>query len=483
METLVLQRLRKLEELREEGINPFPNDFKIRYTTKEVREKFEDMSEERLKEIKEEFSLAGRVMAIRDFGKAVFLQLQDGEGKIQGYLQRDVIGKEGFELFKRFDLGDFIGITGSIFRTKTKELTIFAKKLRLLAKSLRPLPEKWHGLKDTEARYRQRYLDLIVNPQIKETFYRRALIIHMIREFLNQRSFLEIETPVMQALPGGALAQPFKTYHNALNTELYLRIAPELYLKRLVIGGIERVYEIGKSFRNEGISTLHNPEFTMLEFYQAYATYEDLMALTEEMLCLIAEKLFDSLNFSYLGKDIDLSLPWRRLDLKEAISLYGKVEMEVIEDEAKVREYAKKIEIEEDGLSLGEVLLCIFEKVAEPQIIQPTFIIHYPTEVSPLARQRDLNPEEVERFELYIAGKEIANAFSELNDPLEQRKRFEVQSKEKGDHIIDEDFLTALEYGMPPTAGEGIGIDRLVMILTNSASVRDVVPFPLLKPK
>jgi lysyl-tRNA synthetase class 2 len=487
-DALFEQRLKKLAELKKRGINPFPNKFKVTSTTGEIRERFKDYTPEDFKKVKEVFSLAGRIMAIRSFGKATFIHIQDRKGKIQAYLRKDVLGEEGFQLFDQMDIGDFIGIKGKVFLTRTGELTIEAGEIVLLAKSLRPLPEKWHGLSDVEIRFRQRYLDLIVNPKAKEIFLKRVQIIQLLRNFLSGKDFLEVETPMMQPLPGGALARPFKTHHNALDMDLYLRIAPELYLKRLVVGGWEQVYEINRSFRNEGISTQHNPEFTMLEFYCAYATYLDLMDLTEEMLCSVAKGVQGGLQFQYQGVQLDFTPPWRRITMKEAIVEYGKIDPKVLEDRNSSFRYAKELGIDlPEGMNLGEVLQEVFSHVAEPHLIQPTFVTHYPVEVSPLARRKDDQPEVAERFELYIDGKEIANAFSELNDPLDQRERFIKQMEERNIeeeglfHTMDEDFIRALEYAMPPTAGEGIGIDRLVMIMTDSPSIREVIFFPLLR--
>lgn len=483
---LVLQRIEKMEELKKDGVNLFANDFKVTHSTQDILEEFQNKGNEDLEKTKERFSLAGRIISVRHFGKTVFVHIQDRKGKIQAYLRRDLIGEDNFRIFERVDIGDFIGVIGVPFRTKTQELTIMVEEVRLLTKSLRPLPEKWHGLVDIETRYRQRYLDLIVNPEVKEVFYRRTRIIQLIREFLNERDFLEVETPMMQSIPGGAAARPFKTHHNTLDMDLYLRIAPELYLKRLVIGGLERVYEINRNFRNEGISTRHNPEFTMLEFYQSYATYSDFMDLTEEMLAYIARGLFDSLRFEYQGVELDFTPPWRRITLKDAIIKCGKVGEEVLGDKEKLIEYGQKIGLQLDrNMSLGNLLGQVFDEVAEPSLIQPTFVTNYPTDVSPLSRRNDENPEEVDRFELFIFGREIANAFSELNDPIDQEKRFLEEIGQRGGNdksvTLDEDFIKALEYGMPPTAGEGIGIDRLVMLFTDAASIRDVILFPQLK--
>jgi lysyl-tRNA synthetase, class II len=471
------------------GVELFPNDFRAEYTSADIIARYGDRSAEALAGLEETVSCAGRIMAIRHFGRAAFVHLQDRKGRIQVYLRRDVLGEELFGMFKRLDAGDFVGVQGRLFRTKTGELTIEASSIQLLAKSYRPLPEKWHGLTDVETRYRQRYLDLIVNPKVKETFYKRNEIIQGLKAFLLQRDFLEVETPMMQPIPGGATARPFKTHHNALNMDLYLRIAPELYLKRLVIGGMERVFELNRNFRNEGVSSQHNPEFTMLEFYQAYSTYEDLMALIEGMIKEVALKVCGSYKITYQGTELDLTPPWPRITLKEALKKYGNVDEEALSDMDAASSKAEDLGVDMIKYeSHVERLVGIFEKVVEPKLIQPTFITEYPVEVSPLARRKGADPTVTERFELFIMGREIANGFSELNDPEDQRERFRKQAAHKGAaeddlSIVDEAFLTALEYGMPPTAGAGIGIDRLVMILTDSPSIRDVIFFPQMREK
>jgi len=479
----------RIKTLRAMGIELFPNDFRAEYTSEAIIARYGDRSTEALAALEETVSCAGRIMAIRHFGRAAFILLQDRKGRIQAYLRQDILGDKLFDLFKRLDAGDFVGVRGRPFRTKTGELTIEVSFIRLLAKSFRPLPEKWHGLTDVETRYRQRYLDLIVNPQVKETFYKRNEIIQGIKGFLLQRDFLEVETPMMQPIPGGAQARPFKTHHNTLDMDLYLRIAPELYLKRLVIGGMERVFELNRNFRNEGVSTQHNPEFTMLEFYQAYSTYEDLMALIEEMISAVARTVCGSYKITYQGTALDLTPPWPRLTLKQALKQYGKVDEEAFSDMDAAASRAEEIGVEmNQEQSLAELLVAIFEKIVEPKLIQPTFITEYPVEVSPLARRKASDPTITERFELFIMGREIANGFSELNDPEDQRERFRRQAAQKGAaeddlSVIDEAFLTALEYGMPPAAGAGIGIDRLVMTLTDSPSIRDVIFFPQMREK
>jgi len=486
---LTQQRIRKLEILRKEGIDPFPNHFQVTHTSKDLHEAFGSMSDEELQSVKETFSIAGRIIAIRNFGKASFIHIQDGKGKIQAYLQKNMIGDQAFQLFKTYDIGDILGLEGKIFRTKTGELTLQILKARLLVKSLRPLPEKWHGLTDIEARYRQRYLDLIANPKVKEIFLTRIRIIQKIRDFFTQRGFIEVETPMLQPIPGGATAKPFKTHHNALDMDLYLRVAPELYLKRLVIGGFERIFEINRCFRNEGISTLHNPEFTMLEFYQSYATYHEMMEMTEELLCSMVKDIHDGLCLTYGGREIDFTPPWRRIRFKDSLLEIGGLDSAILKDPSKAIDVARGFGFElKKGTSHGRVLADLFKEVVESHLHQPTFITHYPTEVSPLSRRSEDDPEVVDRFELFIAGREIANGFSELNDPIEQRERFLQQLNKRSDEEeedtllrLDEDFLRALEFGMPPTAGEGIGIDRWVMILTDSPSIREVIFFPLLR--
>jgi len=482
------QRVKKLDELRQQGINPYPNNFRVSHTTRDIIDRFAGKNPEQIEQSEELFIIAGRVMAIRDFGKSSFIHLQDRKGRIQAYLRKDKLGNDAYQLFKKeVDIGDFLGIKGTAFMTHTGELTLLAQEFSLLTKSLRPLPEKWHGLQDVEPRYRQRYLDLIVNPRAQDTFLVRTRLINAIREFLCQHDFVEVETPMMQTIPGGATARPFKTYHNTLDMDLYLRIAPELYLKRLLVGGFERVFEINRNFRNEGISTQHNPEFTMLEFYQAYATFEEFMDFTEQMFSCICEKLAGSPRLNYQGRELDFTPPWMRLSLKEAAAQFGAIALDDLNDRDRAFAHAQRLGIPLNGNeALGEIVTEIFEAVAEDQLVQPTFITHYPVEVSPLARKNEQDPTVTDRFELYIMGREIANAFSELNDPEDQRRRFieQAQAKQKHEGIvteIDEDFLNALEHGMPPAAGEGIGIDRLVMLFTDSPSIRDVILFPLLR--
>ncbi len=486
---LLKVRLEKIAALKATGIDLYPNDIKPKNTTSDIFSSFGNADSDALAQLTQKFSIAGRLMAMRNFGKAAFIKIQDRKGQIQSYIAKNILSEEAYFVFKKLDIGDIIYVSGKLFRTKTNELTIEAEELRLLSKAIRPLPEKWHGLTDVETRYRQRHLDLISNPSVKETFYRRSHIIRLIRQFMDQHDFLEVETPMMQPRAGGAMARPFKTHHNALDMDFYLRIAPELYLKRLVTGGLERVYEINRNFRNEGISTFHNPEFTMMEFYWAYATYEDLMSFTEELFAEIAYNIFHGLKFSYQGKEIDMTPPWRRLSVMDALVQIAGMDTAALQDKSQAIEFAKKIgcPINESD-QLGKILMAIFDEVVEKKLIQPTFVTHYPVAVSPLSRRSNNQPDLADRFELYISGREIANAFSELNDPADQRDRFEQQIKERiaGNdeaHEMDEDYIHTLEYAMPPTAGEGIGIDRLVMLFTDSASIRDVILFPLLKDK
>ena len=486
---LLKVRLEKIAALKAAGVDLYPNNIRPQNTTAEILTEFGNSEAEALSGLTQQFSIAGRLMAMRNFGKAAFIKIQDRKGQIQSYVAKDILKENAFFVFKKLDIGDIVYISGKLFRTKTNELTIEAHDLRLLSKSLHPLPEKWHGLTDVETRYRQRHLDLISSPAVKEIFFRRSRIIQLIRQFMDDQDFLEVETPMMQPRAGGAVARPFKTHHNSLDMDLYLRIAPELYLKRLVTGGMERVYEINRNFRNEGISTFHNPEFTMLEFYMSYATYEDLMAYTEELFAFIARDIFGSLKFIYQGAEIDLSPPWRRISVKDALLQMAGMDKSTIEDQTQALAFARKVGCEVKNTDpLGKVLMAIFDEVVEKKLIQPTFVTDYPVAVSPLSRRSNSDPDIVDRFELYIYGREIANAFSELNDPADQRERFLQQLKERETgndeaHEMDEDYIHALEYGMPPTAGEGIGIDRLVMLFTDSASIRDVILFPLLRTK
>ena len=483
------QRLEKIRQLQRKGIDPYPNDFRVDHAARDLAESYGSLGAETLEKIDQIFVLAGRIMTIRHFGKASFFHLQDRTGRIQAYIKKDQVSEETYSLFKMLDAGDFVGIRGRIFRTKTGELTIAIESLRLLAKSVRPLPEKYHKLRDLETRYRQRYVDLIVNQEVREIFFRRSRIVKALRSFLDGRGFLEVETPMMQPIPGGATARPFRTYHSALDMELFLRIAPELYLKRLVVGGLERVYEINRNFRNEGISTQHNPEFTMLELYMSYATYEDLMDLSEEMISHVWREVLEGRPLVYQGDEIALEKPWQRIALKDAIVRLGGLDRLVLEDRDKALAAAMALGCTVNPkMGLGKIMTQMLDHVVEPQLIQPTFITGFPTEVSPLSRRNDRDPEVTDRFELYIAGKELVNGFSELNDPFDQRERFrlQVQEREAGDeeaHLMDEDYIRALEYGMPPTAGLGLGVDRLVMVMSDVASIRDVILFPHLRPE
>jgi lysyl-tRNA synthetase class 2 len=480
---LIAQRRQKLWAWREAG-RAFPNDFRRTHLAAELHARYDDQPGESLEAKPLRVVVAGRMMAKRVMGKASFAQLQDMSGQIQIFLQRDALG-EDYQAFKGFDVGDILGVEGELFKTRTGELTIKVDCLRLLTKSLRPLPEKWHGLTDTEQRYRQRYLDLIMNPDARRIFELRSSIIAYIRDYLNGRGFLEVETPMMQVIPGGAAARPFATHHHALDMQLYLRIAPELYLKRLVVGGFERVYEINRSFRNEGLSTRHNPEFTMLEFYEAYADYRNLMDLTEDLLRNMTTDLLGSTQISYQGEQLDLARPFARMTVRESILRHNpELKGEDLDDVDRARAVAERLEIPVmSGWGLGKIQIEIFEKTVESRLREPTFITSFPTEVSPLARRNDEDPFVTDRFELFVGGREIANGFSELNDPEDQAERFrrQVEEKEAGDEEamhFDADYIRALEHGMPPTAGEGIGIDRLVMLFTDSPSIRDVLLFP-----
>ena len=485
---LMRDRIRKLEEIKEAGVRPYPNEQRVGWTTASAKEAVEGKGHDELAASPVYVDIAGRVMAIRKFGKASFAVLSDRLGRLQAYLKKDGLEEGAYEQFqKTVDVGDILWVEGNLFITKTGELTVDARRFRLLTKAIRPLPEKWHGLSDVETRYRQRYVDLIVNEDVREIFQKRSRIVNFLRNYLSGKDFLEVETPMMQPVAGGATARPFITHHNALNMDLYLRIAPELYLKRLLVGGLERVFEINRNFRNEGIDTQHNPEFTMLEFYQAYATFEDLMSLTENMLSSLAEELFGEMKFQYQGEIVDFTPPWERITVAQAVARYGGVPEEKLSEERFLKDMAKDLHIPvADKGSAGELLAAIFEEVAERRIMGPAFVTEYPIEVSPLSRRNDLRPHIADRFELIVRGREIANAFSELNDPVDQKCRFEEQlrRRERGDeeaHFLDSDYIRALEYGMPPAAGEGIGIDRLVMLLTDSPSIREVILFPQLR--
>jgi len=485
---LIQKRRDKFDQLKTNNLQLFPNDFKVSHTINEIHGII-GKTPEAVKEDEPIFNLAGRMMAINRFGKTAFIRFRDRSGQLQAYIRKDRIGDEAYHLFKQMDVGDFVGLSGGMFKTKTGEWTLLVSELKLLCKTIRPLPEKFHGLKDPEKRYRQRYLDLMMNADVRDLFIKRSRIIQEVRNFFLERDFLEVETPMMQPIPGGAEAEPFKTHHNALGMDLCLRIAPELYVKRLGVGGFERVFEINRNFRNEGVSTQHNPEFTMLEFYQAYATFSDLMELTEQLVSTVAHALTGSTVLSYQNNPIELAGPWRRITLQKALVDIGGIDSALLNDKDALLDFAdqKGIKITKTG-RLGKVITKLFDVLVEPQLIQPTFITGYPAEVSPLSRRSDAEPDVTERFELFIAGREIANGFSELNDPVDQKSRFaqQVENRKAGDqeaHLMDEDYIEALEYGMPPTAGEGIGIDRLVMLLTDAISIREVILFPHMKQK
>lgn len=475
-------RIDKMHKMSEMGIAPFGHKFEWTLHTKDVKDKVET-----LEPAETEVKIAGRVMAIRGHGKTSFMDLVDKTGKLQLYVRKDVLGEEAYAVIKMMDIGDIIGVTGTVFTTHMGEVSLRVNKLEILSKSLRPLPEKWHGLKDIETRYRQRYVDLIANPDVRETFRRRSLIIQSVRHILDSQDFLEVETPILNTIAGGAAARPFITYHNALDAEMFLRIAPELYLKRLIVGGFERVYELGRVFRNEGIDIKHNPEFTSVEIYQAYADYKDLMKLTETIVAQTAQKVLGTMKITYEGQEIDLTPPWDVMSMVEAVKKYANVDFAGVTDVAKARELADSIHVAyEPTYGVGKIINACFEEHVEDKLIQPVFITGHPKEISPLAKSNPDNPEFTDRFEGYIYAREICNGFTELNDPLDQRERFlkQVEERAQGDeeaNMMDEDFVTALEFGLPPTGGLGIGIDRLVMFLTDSSSIRDVILFPTMK--
>jgi lysyl-tRNA synthetase class 2 len=491
----IVQRRANLDALKQLGVDVYPHRFDAQATISAVVAEHGSATGAALDATHIHTRVAGRILGVRTFGKANFLVLSDGVSRLQVYIRQDSVPERAFQIFKLLDFGDWVGVEGRLFRTKTNELTVWVSDLTFLAKCLLPLPEKWHGLTDIETRYRQRYLDLAVNPDSRRVFETRSKVISAIRQFLTARGFLEVETPMMQSIAGGALARPFTTHHNALDLPLYLRIAPELYLKRLTVGGIERVFEINRNFRNEGISTQHNPEFTMLEFYWSYADYRDLMTLTEQMLAETAQAALGGLDAPFGDHTISFQAPFRRLSLREAAAagaaakLGEPVDVAVLRSRESAAALAQRLGVAvEPGAGAGHIAASLFEALCEHDLVQPTFVYDFPTEVSPLSKQRADDPDTVERFELYVGGFEVANAFSELNDPAEQRRRFEDQLKNRagGDdeaHAMDEDYIRALEYGLPPTGGEGIGIDRLVMVLTNSPSIRDVILFPLMRPR
>jgi lysyl-tRNA synthetase class 2 len=490
MEQLEAIRIQKLEQIKKLGYEPYPTHYRYTHSIGQLVREFGGKSAEELAQNPMTVRVAGRVVANRPFGKAGFMALSDGEGKVQAYAKKDRLPERDFQLYQLLDIGDFVGAEGTMFRTRTGELTVLAKSLTFLAKCFLPLPEKWHGLTDVEIRYRRRYVDLAVNREVRDIFVKRSIVVRELRRFLDDRGYLEVETPILHPIAGGALARPFKTFHNALDMTFYLRIAPELYLKRLIVGGLNRVYDLNRIFRNEGISTRHNPEFTMLEFYQAYSNYTDLMDLTEEMLTGIAEKVCGSRITEYDGQRIDFN-KWSRLSMKEAIVKFcpEKIDEQDLKDKSTIERLLRKLHAGYDPqMPLGQLVGILFETVAEEHLIQPTLIYDYPVELSPLSKVKASDPSLAERFELYVAGMEIANGYSELNDPIDQRERFQTQlaARERGDeeaHLMDEDYIRALSYGMPPTAGEGIGVDRLVMLLTGSTSIRDVILFPHLRPE
>ncbi|GAA0725951.1 lysine--tRNA ligase [Clostridium malenominatum] len=482
---LIKERRQKFFDLQAAGKDPF-DVYKVNrtHTSKQIKEDFESLDGK-------EVTVAGRLMSKRVHGKAGFSDIHDRYGKIQLYIKINDVGEEKLKEYKTFDIGDFVSITGTVFRTKTGEVSVHIMDFQLLSKSLKPLPEKWHGLKDPDLRYRQRYVDLIMNAEVRETFFKRIETIKAIREFLDARDYLEVETPVLSPIAGGAAARPFVTHHNTLDIDMYLRIATELYLKRLIVGGFERVYEIGKNFRNEGISIRHNPEFTMIELYEAYADYNDMMEITENMVAYVAQKVCGTTKINYQGTDIDLTPPWRRITMVDAVKEYAGIDFNEIKTHEEAREIvkAKRVELKKElkDCTKGDILNAMFEEYAEKHMIQPTFILDYPVEISPLTKVKRGNPEYTERFEGFIYGREICNAYSELNDPIVQKERFmqQLQEKELGDdeaYMMDEDFINSLEIGMPPTGGLGIGVDRLVMFLTDAHSIRDVILFPTMKP-
>ncbi|MBH0171831.1 MAG: lysine--tRNA ligase [Bacillota bacterium] len=484
---LLRVRREKLTALTEKGVDPFGTKFDRTHTAADLVAEYGEKEKEELDNEEISVTLAGRIMTKRGKGKAGFAHIQDLSGKIQIYVRLDAVGDEQYELFNTIDIGDWVGVTGLVFKTKVGELSIKAKDFQLLTKSLRPLPDKFHGLKDVEQRYRQRYVDLIMNPEVKDTFISRSKIIRSMRRYLDDNGYLEVETPTMHSIPGGASARPFITHHNALDMELYMRIAIELHLKRLIVGGLEKVYEIGRVFRNEGVSTRHNPEFTMIELYEAYADYLDIMELTENLVAHIAEDVLGTTTVTYGDYEVDLKPRWKRVHMVDAIKEAAGVDFwpEMTDEEARALAKEHNVPVK-DNMSYGHVVNEFFEHFVEEKLIQPTFVYGHPVAISPLAKKNPEDPRFTDRFELFIVGREHANAFSELNDPIDQRERFEEQLKERAEgndeaHMMDEDFVEALEYGMPPTGGLGIGIDRLVMLLTNSPSIRDVLLFPQMR--
>lgn len=483
---LIAQRREKLDEIRNLGTNPYPYLYSPTHTTSEIHQQFAEVQE--TPDESKPICIAGRIMTKRDHGKSSFANVQDSEGQIQIYVRQNVVGADLYEIYNILDVGDIVGVKGVVFRTRTGELTVLANEIELLSKSLRPLPEKWHGLQDKETRYRQRYADLIMNREVKDVFAKRTKIVQAIRDYLNAINFIEVETPVLQPIYGGANARPFITHHNTLDQNLYLRIANELYLKRLIVGGFDRVYEFSKDFRNEGMDRDHNPEFTMLELYQAYADYEEIMRLTEQLIAHTAQEVVGSTTISFQGEEISLEPPWQRLTMIESIGVETGIDVESLND-TELHDTASEANVDLDGVeSRGGTIAAIFDTLVEPNLIQPTFICDYPIEVSPFAKKKRGDERFVERFEYFMVGMEMGNAFSELNDPIDQRERFIEQGKkfEAGDEeafMVDEDYLRALEYGMPPTGGLGFGVDRLTMLLTDQRSIRDVIFFPQMRPE
>jgi len=475
-------RHEKIDELKSKGIDPFGQKFERAQYADEILNNFEQFQDKSV-------ALAGRVMSKREHGKASFAHVQDISGRIQFYIRQDDVGEDMYSIFNILDIGDLVGIEGSVFKTRRGEVTINVSNLKMLSKSLQPLPEKWHGLKDVDLRYRKRYIDLIVNPEVRQVFVKRSKIIKAMRQFLDTKGFLEVETPTMHTIAGGATARPFTTHHNALDIDLYMRIALELHLKRLLVGGMEQVYEIGRVFRNEGISTKHNPEFTMLELYQAYSDYHDMMGLTEQMISYVAQETLGTQTITYQGEEINLAPPWNRITMVDAIKEYAEIDFDIVTKQEEVDALIDKLDLQVDkGTARGKVINEVFEVYVEPHLMQPTFIMDYPIEVSPLAKKKKDDPNFTYRFEAFIYCRELANAFSELNDPIDQKERFlgQVADREAGDseaHMMDEDYVNALEIGMPPAGGLGVGIDRLVMLLTDAPSIRDVILFPTMRPK
>ena len=481
-EVLRVRRL-KLQELQQNGKDPFKIvKYDVTHNSKQLIDNFETFDGVHV-------SVAGRLMSKRGMGKASFCDVQDRDGKIQIYVRIDGIGEEAYEEFKKFDIGDMVGVHGTVFKTHKGEISVKADNVLLLAKSLQPLPEKWHGLKDVDLRYRQRYVDLIINPEVKNTFIARSRIMKGIRRYLDDRGFLEVDTPMLNTIQGGATAKPFVTHHNTLDIDLFLRIAPELYLKRLIVGGLEKVYEMGRMFRNEGMSIKHNPEFTMMEVYEAYNDYKGMMELTESLISTVAKEVLDTTRVTYQGQEIDLTPPWNRMTMREAVLSHSGIDFDKLGSDEEARNAARNLKLHvDDKLSKGEVMNLMFEELVEEHLIQPTFIMDYPVEISPLTKRKPDRPELTERFELFITGREMANAYTELNDPVDQKERFmkQVMKRESGDDeasMMDDDYVNALEYGMPPTGGLGMGIDRLIMLLTDSYSIRDILLFPTMKPR